>query len=877
MKQTVILSVAVTAILCSSAAFAQNVKFYPPWECKVEYEISRGNAGTDGGHPDDQYNKYSWDIKMAEGTPIRAPLDGQIKQIKEDSNVNGLCLQSGAWQYSNYVTLCAKDPYTGKEFSIKFLHLQQNSVPFKVGDYVKQGDIIAKSGNTGSSCGAHLHFSAIASCNDAFSNSIPSEWIDIGKPVSGNKIVSNNCPDEPCKPSPEICDGKDNDCDGNVDNGFEICPESYQIKYQSMNYDPQNTDINGDGMADICIRGKNGIECMISDGKEYTKYVNVLPEMKDGSVWSGDKYYRSIRFADINGDGKADICARNTEGILCWPSTGTAFGKATTVLPMSDADGYVSGDDGSNNPAAKAYLSSVRFGDIDGDHLDDVCARFKDNFKCYLSDGSGFKKEIVSEDLKDPGWVAPQYLSTFRMADVDGDSRMDICVRGDNNVYCWFWDEKNNKLSAEVKMNNWGAKNNWGAQKYYTTIRLADVNGDGKADLCGRDAKGIVCQLSKGREAFGTEIRGPEWPDSVGWDDYDNYSTIMFGDLNGDTKDDVCARADGYITCHLSTGDGFKGGEHKIETLSNATHWNKPEYFRTLHMGDIDGDGRMDICGRGPNGVQCFLFNGEGFTEVKGPAWKDSDGWNAPQYYSTMRFGGPFGNPCSKREEICDDQLDNNCNGQVDENCPPACTPSDEVCDGKDNNCNGEVDEGLECPPESECVPQDEICDKIDNDCDGEIDEDLECPPESECVPQDEICDKIDNDCDGEIDEDLECPPESECVPKDEICDKIDNDCDGEIDEGLDCTPDPGCVPSDEICDQKDNDCDGLIDEDSICTPSDICESPDGCPTENLAEASADDDCGCSVKRTPNPHGGIAWLLGMFGMIGMMRLRRNRS
>ncbi len=67
-------------------------------------------------------------------------------------------------------------------------------------------------------------------------------------------------------------------------------------------------------------------------------------------------------------------------------------------------------------------------------------------------------------------------------------------------------------------------------------------------------------------------------------------------------------------------------------------------------------------------------------------------------------------------EEICFDQIDNNCNGSTDENCaifgcinPNACNfnpqantddgscilPQPETCNGLDDNCNGQVDEGF--------------------------------------------------------------------------------------------------------------------------------------------------------------------------------------
>jgi hypothetical protein len=109
-----------------------------------------------------------------------------------------------------------------------------------------------------------------------------------------------------------------------------------------------------------------------------------------------------------------------------------------------------------------------------------------------------------------------------------------------------------------------------------------------------------------------------------------------------------------------------------------------------------------------------------------------------------------------------------------------------------------------------------------------------------------ELCDEIDNDCDNEFDEDPSCG--GGCVPTPEVCDGLDNDCNGVADESggttyyadadgdgygdaslpvLGCSPLPGYVASagdcndgdpgvhpqaEEACDEIDNDCDGDVD-----------------------------------------------------------------
>jgi len=87
----------------------------------------RGHAGTD--------------FKAEVGTLIRSTFDGRVKRVNWNRRANGYCIEID---------------HPNQKIKTRYLHL--NRVLVKRGRYVKQGEVIGESGNTGRSFAPHLHY-----------------------------------------------------------------------------------------------------------------------------------------------------------------------------------------------------------------------------------------------------------------------------------------------------------------------------------------------------------------------------------------------------------------------------------------------------------------------------------------------------------------------------------------------------------------------------------------------------------------------------------------------------------------------------------------------------------------------------------------------
>jgi hypothetical protein len=353
--------------------------------------------------------------------------------------------------------------------------------------------------------------------------------------------------------------------------------------------------------------------CANSANQKWTLRPGVVKAWSTGTDFSDsavpigptDSKHRTFALADWSGDGRADACMRRADGVWCGANTG-----------------------------ATAFASWVR-----------------------TSQGLG--------PWSDPAWDPPPYGSTIVYGRPGGSGAVHVCGRGPAGLYCGAFDANGHSLWT----GEFSDAGIWDAgPSYYGSMRLADVNGDGFDDACGRRDDGMVCTLRVGPGQFQAQASRwtEEFSNAAGWAEDQYGTTIQLGDINGDGKADVCGRGVLGLRCAVAgPAPGVFSDEHwwsyqrpivsgNPPTVSyegefgNSTGWgSNPAYYRSIRLVDVNADGRADACGRGANGVVCGFSTGTAFTPMRpilDRFFTDALGWGSDPYGSSLSFGDLFGN-----------------------------------------------------------------------------------------------------------------------------------------------------------------------------------------------------------------------------------------
>ncbi|MFJ8040316.1 FG-GAP-like repeat-containing protein [Kitasatospora sp. NPDC096147] len=274
------------------------------------------------------------------------------------------------------------------------------------------------------------------------------------------------------------------------------------------------------------------------------------PDARRAGTESGEA--DRVRWADWDGDGKTDRVVINDNG-------------SVVVTPSNGGDGH-----GGWKPSYQVASgltsdrSRVRLADWDGDgRADYLVINGNGSVQVYVSNGGdghgGWKDsyQVASGVTNDPTKV--------RFADWDGDGRADYLAFEDSGAF-------------QVYLNRGGdGRGGWGPQGQVATgmtpdrsrVRLADLDGDGRADYAVINGNGSVqAFLNRGGDGHG----GWEGLGQIASGLTTDQTKVHFADVNADVHADyLTTDPDGSTTAYTWNGGDGQGGWNPYGRITSGS------------------------------------------------------------------------------------------------------------------------------------------------------------------------------------------------------------------------------------------------------------------------------------------------------------------
>ncbi|MHA7265329.1 FG-GAP repeat domain-containing protein [Arthrobacter halodurans] len=199
--------------------------------------------------------------------------------------------------------------------------------------------------------------------------------------------------------------------------------------------------------------------------------------------------------------------------------------------------------------------------------------------------------------------------------DVNGDGRADIVGFGNDGAYVSLGQSNSTFTQPVLAVNNYGYNaGGWRVERH--PRHLADVNGDGRADIVGFGNDGAYVSRGRTNGTFTQPVLAVNnyGYNAGGWR-VDQHPRLL-ADVNGDDRADIVGFGnDGaYVSLGRSNGT-FTQPVLAVNNYGyNAGGWRVERHPR--HLADVNGDDRADIVGFGNDGAYVSLGQSNGtFTQ----------------------------------------------------------------------------------------------------------------------------------------------------------------------------------------------------------------------------------------------------------------------
>lgn len=294
-----------------------------------------------------------------------------------------------------------------------------------------------------------------------------------------------------------------------ADNSGFTDPSWYETIHAAVP-DPKN------GMADIVVREADGIHVFRFDAKQ--RLWGELGEgvirpfannAADGTDWSRPEYYRTIRLADLNKDGSAELIGRSKNGltVYTWDNSSGSWQPLSMAGELGDNDGY----------QRSSSYETIQPIDVDGDGIPELVVRSSSGVRTLRWTGGGFTLVTNSGPFSDADGSARagRYLSIHTLRDGNGQAWLyGLGVARDSGgqsaIQVFRWKDENWRSVSTIPLRAEGQN----AKSESPVLLSANLVGDPTPEFLVRTSTGLVGYSIQGQRL---KDRIRSFSDANGW------------------------------------------------------------------------------------------------------------------------------------------------------------------------------------------------------------------------------------------------------------------------------------------------------------------------------------------------------------------------